>query len=194
MTAGIKYHRVSHFFDSSAAHKLPHVGGPLVQEALTVVNFNPKKPLDFTIRLKLNSAYDIPYLLGYDTDRDIAYSDRDFNPDSYREGDPTSALLTHEQVEKDLEQFLPEEPWSYQQRHHVATHCEKLVIDSLKWNWREYSRWTTESWHKSYSKWKGQAATLRVPATLDMSPYEDEHEEIIKKMRQAGAKDTGEEP
>jgi hypothetical protein len=191
MTAGIKFHKVSHFFNSSNAHKLPHVGGPLVGEAMEFVKFDPKRPLDFEPRLKLVSGYDIPYLLGYDTKRDIAYGDRDFDPTSYEEGDATVPLLSHEQIEKDLEKFPHD--WSYEQRHHVATHCEKLIVDARKWDWKGYSRWTTHSWHRSYSKWKGSVADLRVPATLDMSPYADEHEVIISKMRKAGAKDEGEE-
>jgi len=191
MSAGIKYHRVTAFFDSSSAHKLPHIGGPLVKEAMAFVNFDPQKPLSFHRGLKLVSDFDIPYLLGYDTKSPIAYGDRDFDPTSYSEGDATFPLLSHEQIEKALEEFPT--PWNYEQRHHVATHCENVIVDALGWDWRAYSRWATENWHKSYIKWRGPVSNLRVPATLDMSPYVDEHEEILKKMRQAGAKDEGRE-
>lgn len=188
MSAGIKFHKVTHFFNPS---KLPHIGGPLVRQAQEFVSFNPEKPLDFKIYLKLNSSFDIPYLLGYDTKNDIAYGDKDFDIKSFSKGDASQPLLSHEQIEKELEHF-PDASWNYEQRHHVATHCENLIVDALKWNWREYSRWTTENWHKSYAKWR-KPSGLKCPPTLDMSPYSDEHEGIISAMRKAGAEDAGRE-
>ena len=186
MTSGIKYHKVSSLIEGSSHHKLPSVNGPKVQSWLKEIGF--KVPYD--PKVKLNQDFDIPYLLGYDTQEDIVYADKDFDLSSYSEGDATEPLLTHEEVEKLLEKF----DLDYQQRHHIATHCENLCVDYLGWDWHEYTRWTTHAWHSSYAKWKGRTSGLSVPATLDMSPYADEHDQLIKAMKRAGAEDSGEEP
>lgn len=184
MTAGIKYHKVSSLF-GGLHHKLPHVDGPQVQSWLNEINFKvPYKP-----RSKLNGDFDIPYLLGYDKSAWIVYRDKDFSPASYPEGDATEPLLTHEEVEKLLERF----GLSYQQRHHIATHCENLCVIHLGWDWASYTRWTTRSWHQSYAKWSGRTNGLKVPPALDMSPYVDEDDKLLQAMRKAGAKDPGEE-
>lgn len=184
MTSGIKFHRVSAMFGGEH-FKLPHVQGPQVQSWLNEIGFK----VPFNPRSKLNLEFDLPYLMGYDTKSWIVYGDKDFDPKSYDEGDASETLLTHEEVEKMLERF----GLNYQQRHHIATHCENLCVDYKKWDWNAYTRWTTRSWHAAYAKWSGRTSGLRVPATLDMSPYRDEDDKLIKAMRQAGAKDSGEE-
>jgi hypothetical protein len=184
MSSGIKFHRVHQTFGGEH-FRLPHVEGQAVKDMLEEIGFSiPYKP-----KVKLNQEYDIPYLMGYDTDKDIVYGDKDFKLTSF-DGSlkPKFTLLTHEEVEKLLERFH----MSYQSRHHIATHCEKLMADHLGMDWREYTAWTTRSWHQSYAKW-GKKALLRVPATLDMSPYVDEADSLVKEMRQAGAKDKGDE-
>lgn len=187
MSAGIKFHKVSHFLDSSSnQHRLPHIGSDEVRSALKQIGFKvPFKPT-----FSVDYTYDIPYLCGYDTEKDLAYFDKGFEPRSYSEGDATKTLLTHEQVEKLLEQVGQE--WNYEQRHHIATHCERLCIEHLGWDWNAYTRWTTYEWHKSYAKWQ-KPSGLHCPGTLDMSPYVDEDDALVKAMRKAGAKDAGQE-
>ena len=185
MTAGIKFHRVSSMFEGSSHHKLPSVNSAKTRAMLRAIGFSvPYKPT-----LKWNFDYDIPYLLGYDTKSNIIYSDKDYDPKSYPEGDASDANATHEEIEKLLERF----DLNYQQRHHIATHVENLMADYLDFDWNSYQRFMTHAWHQSYSKWKGQKARLKVPPTLDMSPYMDEDDKLISAMRKAGAKDPGEE-
>jgi hypothetical protein len=189
MSAGIKFHRVSHFLDNSSnAHNLPNVGGDTVQEALKQIGFK----VPFNPTFELNRDFDIPYLCGYDSKKDVVYFDRDFTPTfNGNEIFPTKTLMTHEEVEKELETvgIL----WDYEQRHHIATYCERRCVEHLGVDWAAYTRWTTESWHASYAKWNGSASGLKVPPTLDMSPYVDEDDKLVKAMRKAGAKDSGEE-
>jgi len=185
MSAGIKYHSVHGLFDGSLHHKLPSVNSARTKEMLKEIGFKiPYKP-----KLKWNFDFDLPYLLGYDTKADILYGDRGFDPDSYPEGSAREPLATHEEIEKLLERF----GLNYQQRHHIATHVENLMADYLDFSWARYQRWTTHEWHKSYAKWQGNTSKLRVPPTLDMSPYVDEDDKLISAMRKAGAKDSGEE-
>jgi len=183
MSAGIKFHRVSQLF-SSEGHKLPHVSGPQVQKALEEINFDQ----DYQPKAKFNGQFDIPYLLGYDTKReDMVYRDRDFVP-KFNGTDASRPLLTHETVERLLEST----GWNYQQRHHVATHCENVICQVMGIDWAAYTRWTTHEWHKSYAKWKSPGG-LVCPKTLDMSPYVDEDDKLVRAMRKAGAEDKGEE-
>ena len=188
MSAGIKFHKVSHFLDSSSnQHRLPHVNGVVVKQALKEIGFK----VPFNPSFKINQDFDIPYLCGYDTKKDIAYFDKDFEPRAYSEGDATKTLLTHEQIEKELEGIIHTK-WNYQQRHHIATHCERLCVEEKGWDWNAYTRWTTHEWHKAYAKWKSPSG-LRCPGTLDMSPYVDEDDALVKAMHKAGAKDAGQE-
>lgn len=184
MSAGVKFHKVSSMFGSSSHHKLPSVNSEKSTEMLKEAGFK----LPYTPKAKLDQSYDIPYLLGYDKDKDIVYADRDFDIRSFDHWSRTTLTL-HEEIEKALE----DTGLDYQQRHHLATHAENLAVNFYHGDWNAYTRWTTHAWHQSYAKWKGQTSGLKVPATLDMSPYVDEDETLIKAMRKAGAKDSGDE-
>jgi len=195
MSAGLKHQKIDYLFHSH--HELPHVGGPLVKEILKEIKFS----VPYIPKFKLNvGQYDIPYLCGYSKSDGMVYFDRDFEPDSYNEpfneerfeeynGEfsfPTVVtLMTHEEIEKLLEDVDHPQVHDYEQRHHIATHAESLMVDYFEYSWQRYTLWTTRSWHAAYAKWKGRAATLSLPPDLDLSPYDDEHDEILTKMNAA---------
>lgn len=201
MTAGHKHQKIDFLFSSH--HSLPHVNGPLVKDILKQVGFE----VPFFPKFKIiKGKFDIPYLCGYSQKDGIIYFDRDFDSSSYGESYdedafdqypdsfdcPTDVTLsTHEEIEKKLEDLYHETEnktiSTYEQRHHIATHAENLMVDYFGYDWKRYSVWTTRSWHESYAKWKGSTRSLTVPPDLDMNPYEDEHDEILRKMYAAGA-------
>lgn len=201
MTAGHKHQRIDFLF--AHHHTLPHVGGPAVKQYLDQIGFEIPYHPEFEI---VPDKFDIPYLCGYSQKDGIVYFDKDFDPASYQEGYDEKAfapykkafsspaevtILTHEETEKLLEDLYnkgeAKSLATYEQRHHIATHCENLMADYFGYDWKRYSLWATRSWHASYAKWKGSARGLICPPDLDMNPYADEHDEIINKMIRAGA-------
>jgi hypothetical protein len=75
-------------------------------------------------------------------------------------------ILTHEIVEKAL---LDELRLHYLHAHQIALRAERDAVKAAGVSWWAYQRFT-----KKYEKSIQEEKLLRVPATLDLTPYRDE--------------------
>jgi hypothetical protein len=117
----------------------------------------------------VNRDYDIPYIAGYSIDGDTVFIDRHL-PRTFRWLMRTVRvepfILTHEIVEKAL---LDELRLHYLHAHQIALRAERDAVKAAGVSWWAYQRFT-----KKYEKSIQEEKLLRVPATLDLTPYRDE--------------------
>jgi hypothetical protein len=117
----------------------------------------------------VNREYDVPYIAGYSEDGHTVFIDRHL-PRSFRwlmktvRVDPF--LLTHEIVEKAL---LDELRLHYLHAHQIALRAERDAVKAAGVSWWAYQRFM-----KSYEKPIEEEKLIRVPPTLDLTPYADE--------------------
>lgn len=126
---------------------------------------------------KINKEYDIPYVGGYSTDGATIYFDRHL-PDkikiqrdrTVKEIDPIPFLIRHESFEKTL---IDQLHFNYQHAHKLATAYERRgVMEMLGpgW-WDSYQRA-----FKPFIKADAHEQLKKVPKDLDLTPYQDEHD------------------
>ena len=139
----------------------------------------PKAAQSFTIRhlvssirrrvRVINRDYDIPYIAGYSVDGCTVFIDRHL-PRTFRWLMKTVRvepfLLTHEIVEKAL---LDELRLHYLHAHQIAVRAERDAVKAAGVSWWAYQRFM-----KSYEKSIEEKKLIKVPATLDLTPYRDE--------------------
>jgi hypothetical protein len=117
----------------------------------------------------VNRAYDIPYIAGYSVDGHTVFIDRHL-PRSFRwllkavRVEPF--LLTHEIVEKAL---LDELRLHYLHAHQIAVRAERDAVKAAGVPW-----WRYQQFMKSYEKAIEEEKLVKVPPTLDLTPYRDE--------------------
>jgi hypothetical protein len=117
----------------------------------------------------VDRGYDIPYIAGYSADGHTVFIDRHL-PKSFRwlmkvvKVDPF--LLTHEIVEKAL---LDELRLHYLHAHQIAVRAERDAVKAAGVSWWAYQRFM-----KSYEKPIEEEKLIRVPPSLDLTPYKDE--------------------
>ncbi len=118
---------------------------------------------------KISHAYDVPYIAGYSTDGKTVFIDRHL-PRSFRWLLKTVRvepfLLTHEIVEKAL---LDELRLHYLHAHQIAVRAERDAVKAAGISWAAY-----QSFMKKHEKPIEEERLIRVPRTLDLTPYRDE--------------------
>ena len=117
----------------------------------------------------VNRNYDIPYIAGYSTDGHTVFIDRHL-PRTFRWLMKTVRvepfLLTHEIVEKAL---LDELRLHYLHAHQIAARAERDAVKAAGVSW-----WAYQSFMKRHEKPIQEEKLLRVPRSLDLTPYRDE--------------------
>ena len=117
----------------------------------------------------VNRDFDIPYIAGYSKDGRTVFIDRHL-PRSFRwlmrivRVEPF--LLTHEVVEKAL---LDELRLHYLHAHQIALRAERDAVKAAGVPWWAYQRFM-----KQHEKAIEEEKLVRVPASLDLTPYRDE--------------------
>jgi hypothetical protein len=90
-------------------------------------------------------------------------------------------LILHEMVEKTL---LDQLHLHYLNAHQVALRIEQAAVRACGINWYDYNRFT-----KSQEKAIDEELLERVPRSLDLTPYRDEHDfsKLKRLVRVSGA-------
>lgn len=117
----------------------------------------------------VNRSYDIPYIAGYSVDGHTVFIDRHL-PRSFRWLMKTVRvepfLLTHEIVEKAL---LDELRLHYLHAHQIAVRAERDAVKAAGVSW-----WAYQSFMKKHERMIEEEILVKVPASLDLTPYRDE--------------------
>ena len=117
----------------------------------------------------VNRSYDIPYIAGYSVDGHTVFIDRHL-PRSFRSLLKTVRvepfLLTHEIVEKAL---LDELRLHYLHAHQIAVRAERDAVKAAGVSW-----WAYQSFMKKHERQIEEETLVKVPGSLDLTPYRDE--------------------
>jgi hypothetical protein len=120
-------------------------------------------------RIKVNHEYDIPYIAGYSVDARTVFIDRHL-PRQFqwliKKVRVAPFLATHEIVEKTL---LDELRLHYLHAHQIALRAERDAVKAAGLSWWAYQRFM-----KRHEKAIEEEKLLKVPATLDLTPYRDQ--------------------
>jgi len=131
----------------------------------------------------IDRGYDIPYIAGYSVDGHTVFIDRHL-PRTFRWLLKTVRvepfLLTHEIVEKAL---LDELRLHYLHAHQIAVRAERDAVKAAGVSWWAYQRFMKQ--HEGKIE---EEKLVKVPATLDLTPYRDEKdfellERLVRKAR-----------
>jgi hypothetical protein len=131
----------------------------------------------------ISRSYDIPYIAGYSVDGHTVFIDRHL-PRSFRWLMKTVRvepfLLTHEIVEKAL---LDELRLHYLHAHQIAMRAERDAVKAAGVSW-----WAYQGFMKKHERQIEEEALIKVPPTLDLTPYRDEKdfallERLVRKER-----------
>jgi hypothetical protein len=128
----------------------------------------------------VDKEYDIPYTGGYSKDGSTIYFDRHL-PDTIKlerdgevkEVNPFPYLLMHESLEKTL---IDQLGFKYEHAHQLATAYERRgVLQGIGPGWwdpyqKALAKYIKADQHEKLSK---------IPKDLDLTPYQDEHDEIL---------------
>jgi hypothetical protein len=119
----------------------------------------------------VNRDYDVPYIAGYSIDGHTVFIDRHL-PKTFRWLIKTVRvepfLLTHEIVEKAL---LDELRLHYLHAHQIALRAERDAVKAAGVPWWAYQRFM-----KAHEKPIEEEKLIRVPPSLDLTPYRDERD------------------
>lgn len=127
---------------------------------------------------KVDRNHDIPYVAGYSRDGATVFIDRHM-PRSFAHSGRRIAtdrfLIVHEIVEKAL---LDQLQLHYLHAHQIALRTEQAFVRACGVNWRAYDRFA-----KANEKTIGSERLQKVPRTLDLTPYRDEHDfTLLRRM------------
>src|SRR5437016_8728719 len=117
----------------------------------------------------VSREYDIPYIAGYSVDGHTVFIDRHL-PRTFRwlmkrvRVEPF--LVTHEIIEKTL---LDELRLHYLHAHQIALRAERDAVKAAGVSWWAYQRLM-----KRHEKPIEEERLIKVPSTLDLTPYRDE--------------------
>jgi hypothetical protein len=159
------------------AHKrlrLPdtYVSGLMLDRALDAIERRVKT---------VDRDHDIPYLAGYSLDGKTIFIDRHLPPTFLYKGRKIAVdryLLLHEEVEKTL---IDQLDLRYQHAHQIATRAEEAAVRADGVSWRAYDRFMQQ-----YVKQMGDERLTKLPNSLDLKPYRDEHDyDLMRRMQQA---------
>lgn len=138
-------------------------------------------------RVRINRSYDIPYTAGYSCDGKTIYIDRHLPKKMVVKGRSINTdkfIILHEAVEKALIAYLN---LHYQYAHQIALRTEQNAVRAAGIEWRTYDRFM-----QTYIKEIGDERLSRIPADLDIQPYQDEHDKkLLTKMKKLMHKKQG---
>src|SRR5436190_9428879 len=131
-------------------------------------------------RVRVDRSYDIPYIGGYSLDGRTVFIDRHL-PRTFRWLMKTVRiepfLLTHEIVEKSL---LDELRLHYIHAHQIALRAERDAVKAAGVPWSAYQRFI-----KKFERAIEQETIMKVPSSLDLTPYRDEKDfALLKRLVQ----------
>jgi hypothetical protein len=134
-------------------------------------------------QVRVDRRYDIPYLAGSSRDGRTIYIDRHLPRTLAVRGTAIPIapfLILHEAVEKLLfDRFT----LTYPLAHQIALRLEQVAVRNAGLSWRAYNRFT-----QGYVKQVHEEHLQRLPADLEIKPYEDEHERaLLARMLKATA-------
>ena len=142
--------------------KTNQVSDDVMREAVSAILTRPRK---------IDRTYDIPYVAGYSKDGRTVFIDRhlplEMNIGRVRQR-IIPYLVVHEMVEKSL---LDEMRLHYLHAHQIALRAEQAAVRAAGIGWRADDRFM-----KTNEKKIGDERLRRVPSTLDLTPYRDEHD------------------
>jgi hypothetical protein len=136
-------------------------------------------------RIKVSHDYDIPYVAGYSVDARTVFIDRHL-PRQFqwlmKKVRVAPFLATHEIVEKTL---LDELRLHYLHAHQIAVRAERDAVKAAGVSWWAYQRFI-----KKHEKAIEQEKLVKVPATLDLTPYRDQKDfallqKLVRKEKSA---------
>jgi len=167
---------------SKKGKKNPKLIKVLTKRARQLMNDNRFKVRMATInRVPINKKFDIPYLAGYSKDGKTVYIDRHLKT-IFQGVDISQFLRIHEIAEKTL---LDLDHLTYQEAHHIATHLERMAVEKVGLNWEKYTKFL-----EPYIKRVHGEDLKIVPKDLDLEPYADEHDPILRNlMKKEGVRD-----
>jgi hypothetical protein len=120
---------------------------------------------------RLDRTHDIPYIAGYSNDGRTIFIDRHL-PRSFswrgKRIETDRFLVLHEMVEKTL---LDQLRLHYLHAHQIALRIEQAAVRASGIRWHDYNKFT-----KSHEKEIDEELLKRVPRSLDLTPYKDEHD------------------
>jgi hypothetical protein len=130
----------------------------------------------------VDRSYDIPYIAGYSVDGRTIFIDRHL-PRTFRWLMKTVRvepfLLTHEIVEKSL---LDELRLHYLHAHQIAVRAERDAVKAAGVSWWAYQRFM-----KQHERAIEEETLVKVPSSLDLTPYRDEKDfGLLKRIVQNG--------
>jgi len=131
----------------------------------------------------VNREYDIPYLAGYSVDGHTVFIDRHL-PRTFRwltkKIRVDQFLLLHEIVEKTL---LDKLRLHYLHAHQIALRAERDAVKGAGVPWWAYQRFM-----KHYEKPIEEEKLVRVPSSLDLTPYRDQKDFALLERLVSGKK------
>ena len=122
---------------------------------------------------RVDRTHDVPYVAGYSKDGSTVYVDRHL-PVTEHGHNIEPYLLLHERVEKCL---IDDFGLKYQRAHGIAEKVEKEAVMHSELLLSEYNAHYTR-WIKGLVKEK----LKNPPRDLDLTPYQDEHSALAKKL------------
>lgn len=151
------------------------------KDSIEVDDQTLNKALDELVdHVYVDRTYDIPYLAGYSKDASVLYIDKTM-PKTYKDGNGKSHdidrfLIIHEAVEKSI---IDTWKLDYKMAHQMALRIEEAAVKAAGLDWKEY-----DSFMQKWIKKADSKEIKKVPANLDLTPYEDEKDlSLIKKMK-----------
>lgn len=128
--------------------------------------------------VKIDKTFDIPYVAGCSLDHSTLYLDKDLKHSFIgKDGKPHNVdkfLILHEAVEKAI---IDDWGLSYQHSHQIALRVEEEAVVAAGIPLAEYNS-TMDKWIKNIDSQQIE----RVPAELDLTPYEDEKDFMLIKL------------
>jgi hypothetical protein len=129
----------------------------------------------------INRSYDLPYIAGYSVDGHTVFIDRHL-PRSFgwlmKTVRVEPFLLTHEEKAL-LDELRPH----YLHAHQIAVRAERDAVKAAGVSW-----WAYQSFMKKHEREIEEETLVKVPASLDLTPYRDEKdfallERLVRKER-----------
>jgi hypothetical protein len=160
--------------DQEVRHKSEDIADNVLWDAMRAIRRRVRS---------VNRAYDIPYIAGCSVDGHTVFIDRHL-PRSFRwllkNVRVELFLLMHEIVEKAL---LDELRLHYLHAHQIAVRAERDAVEAAGVSWWAYQRFM-----KQYERQIEEENLVKVPATLDLTPYREEKdfgllERLVRKER-----------
>lgn len=126
--------------------------------------------------------YDIPYEANRSKNGDEVYLDKDIPLIMELKDGRRFSIVKYIKIHELSEKNFMDAGYHYEDAHKLATQLEKAAVEADGFPWDEYSAHLRGYAHSSNINLK------QVPKNIDMRPYKDEHNPLVKKIKQKQAK------